>query len=137
MGFKTNSDDDEAVSEINVTPLVDVMLVLVIILMVTAPLLTQTVNVTLPKTATTSPDDQKLPLQIAIDAKGNILLNKFPITDDSALEAALKIESAKNSDLGIHMYADKDVSFGRVAEVMATVQHAGIYKLSFVTQEKH
>jgi biopolymer transport protein TolR len=68
MAFKPQSESDEAMSEINVTPLVDVMLVLVIILLVTAPLLTQSVHVTLPKTAETTADVKDQPLQLGIDA---------------------------------------------------------------------
>ena len=136
MGFKTQSDDDEAVSEINVTPLVDVMLVLVIILLVTAPLLTQSVNVALPKTATTIPDTEKQPLQLGIDAQGGVTLNKNPVADLAALETTLQGELAANSEVTVHVYADEAVNYGKVAEVMATVQHAGIAKLAFVTLEK-
>ncbi len=136
MGFKTNSDNDDAVSEINVTPLVDVMLVLVIILLVTAPLLTQSVHVTLPKTAATNPDTEKQPFQLGIDAKGGITLNKIPLTDLAALDARLKNEMAQNPEIAVHMYADQRVSYGKVAEVMAAVQHVGISKLAFVTIEK-
>ena len=136
MGFKTNSEDDEAVSEINVTPLVDVMLVLVIILLVTAPLLTQSVNVALPKTATTTADNQKQPFQLGIDAQGAITLNKIPVADLTALETTLKDELARNPEMAVHMYADQAVNYGKVAEVMATVQHAGISKLAFVSVEK-
>lgn len=135
MGFKTNSDDDAAVSEINVTPLVDVMLVLVIILLVTAPLLTQSVNVALPKTTSTIPDTQKQPFQLGIDAQGGLTLNKTPFADLAALDTKLKSELAQNPDLAVHVYADQDVNYGKVAGVMATVQHAGISKLAFVTVE--
>ncbi|MCQ8104074.1 biopolymer transporter ExbD [Methylomonas sp. SURF-2] len=136
MGFKTNSDDDEAVSEINVTPLVDVMLVLVIILLVTAPLLTQSVHVALPKTASTTPDTEKQPMQLGIDAQGGVTLNKEPIADLPALETLLQNELAANPELTVHVYADEAVNYGKVAEVMAAVQHAGIAKLAFVTVEK-
>ncbi len=136
MGFKTNSDDDEAVSEINVTPLVDVMLVLVIILLVTAPLLTQSVNVALPKTASTTPDTEKQPMQLGIDAQGAVTLNKNPVADLAALDTTLRSELAANPELIIHIYADQGVNYGKVAEVMATVQHAGISKLAFVTLEQ-
>jgi biopolymer transport protein ExbD len=136
MGFKTNSDDDDAVSEINVTPLVDVMLVLVIILLVTAPLMTQSVNVALPKTASTTPDTQKQPLQLGVDAKGIITLNKTPIESLDALDVRLRNELAQNPEIAIHVWADQDVNYGKVAEVMATVQHAGISKMAFVTMEK-
>ncbi|MDD5578521.1 MAG: biopolymer transporter ExbD [Methylobacter sp.] len=136
MAFKPQSEDEEAMSEINVTPLVDVMLVLVIILLVTAPLLTQTVNVVLPKTTETTPEIKDQPLQLGIDAQGGVTLNKLPFTDLAALEAALKDELVRNPEVALHLYADQGVVYGKVAEVMATVQHAGIAKLSFVTVEQ-
>ena len=136
MGFKTNADDDDAVSEINVTPLVDVMLVLVIILLVTAPLVTQSVNVALPKTASTTPDIQKQPLQLGVDAKGVITLNKVAIESLDALDVKLRNELAQNPEVAVHVWADEAVNYGKVAEMMATVQHAGISKMAFVTMEK-
>jgi len=136
MAFKSQSEDESAMSEINVTPLVDVMLVLVIILLVTAPLLTQSVHVTLPKTAETTADINAQPLQLGIDAQGAMTLNKGPVTDLAALEIALKAELAKNPEIGVHLYADKTVVYAKLAEVMAIVQHAGISKLAFVTLEQ-
>lgn len=136
MAFKTQGDDDEAVSDINVTPLVDVMLVLVIILMVTAPLLTQSVNVALPKTASTTPDTQKQPFQLGVDAGGNISLNKNPVANLENLETTLRNELQLNPELAVHIWADQAVNYGKVAEVMATVQHAGIARMAFVTMEK-
>jgi biopolymer transport protein TolR len=136
MAFKPQSEDESAMSEINVTPLVDVMLVLVIILLVTAPLLTQSVHVTLPKTAETTADINAQPLQLGIDAQGAMTLNKSPVTDLAALEIALKAELAKNPEIGVHLYADKTVVYAKLAEVMAIVQHAGISKLAFVTLEQ-
>jgi len=136
MAFKPQSEDEGAMSEINVTPLVDVMLVLVIILLVTAPLLTQSVHVTLPKTAETTADVKPQPLQLGIDAHGGITLNKLPLADLNALEAALKAELLKNPEIGLHLYADQNVVYSKVAEVMATVQHAGIVKIAFVTVEQ-
>lgn len=136
MAFKPQSDSDGALSEINVTPLVDVMLVLVIILLVTAPLLTQSVHVTLPKTASTSANMDAQPLQLGIDALGVITLNKQPVINLLALEATLKAEFTKNKDVGVHLYADQAVVYKKVAEVMATVQQAGIAKMAFVTVEE-
>jgi biopolymer transport protein ExbD len=136
MAFKPQSEMEEAMSEINVTPLVDVMLVLVIILLVTAPLLTQSVHVTLPKTADTTPDVKDAPLQLGIDAQGMITINKLPIADLTALETALKNELAQNPETALHLYADQAVVYAKVAEVMATVQHAGITKIAFVTVEQ-
>ncbi|EIC31073.1 ExbD/TolR family protein [Methylomicrobium album] len=136
MAFKAQSDDQDAVSEINVTPLVDVMLVLVIILLVTAPLLTQSVKVNLPKTAQTTADVKDQPLQLGIDAHGVLTLNKKPLADMAALEAALKEELARDPEIAVHLYADQAVNYGKVAEAMAAVQHAGIAKMGFVTVEQ-
>ena len=136
MAFKPQSEDENAMSEINVTPLVDVMLVLVIILLVTAPLVTQSIHVTLPKTVETTADRNEQPLQLDIDAKGLVTLNKLPVPDLAALETALKSELAKNPEIGLHLYADQNVIYAKVAEVMATVQHAGIAKIAFVTVEQ-
>jgi len=136
MAFKPQSEEESAMSEINVTPLVDVMLVLVIILLVTAPLLTQSVQVKLPKTTETIADTQMQPLQLGIDAQGAITLNKNPISDLATLETALKSEFAKDAEIGVHLYADQAVVYAKVAEVMATVQHAGISKIAFVSIEQ-
>jgi biopolymer transport protein ExbD len=136
MAFKPQSESEDAMSDINVTPLVDVMLVLVIILLVTAPLLTQSVHVTLPKTAETTADVKQQPLQLGIDAQGMITVNKEPVADLAALETTLKAELARNPETGLHLYADQAVVYAKVAEVMATVQHAGITKIAFVTVEQ-
>jgi biopolymer transport protein ExbD len=136
MAFKPQSDDESAMSEINVTPLVDVMLVLVIILLVTAPLLTQSVQVKLPKTTQTVADTQKQPLQLGIDEQGMVTLNKIAQTDLAMLETNLKSELAKDAEIGVHLYADQAVVYAKVAEVMASVQHAGISKIAFVTVEQ-
>ncbi|SJM96306.1 Biopolymer transport protein ExbD [Crenothrix polyspora] len=136
MAFKPRSDNDGAMSEINVTPLVDVMLVLVIILLVTAPLLTQSVHVTLPKTVETTANIDAQPLQLGIDAQGLITLNKQPVANLAALESTLKAEFAKNKEVAVHLYADQAVVYKKVAEVMATVQQAGIAKMAFVTVEE-
>ncbi|MGH8497572.1 MAG: ExbD/TolR family protein, partial [Methylococcales bacterium] len=124
MAFKTQSNDSEAMSEINVTPLVDVMLVLVIILLVTAPLFTQSVNVNLPKTAQNTPNIDPKALQIGIDQNGMITLNKQPVPDPTTLEVVLNAELTKDPDITVHLYADDAVVYGKVAEVMAAVQHA-------------
>jgi biopolymer transport protein TolR len=136
MAFKPQSDNEGAMSDINVTPLVDVMLVLVIILLITAPLLTQSVHVTLPKTAETTANITEQPLQLGIDAQGGITLNKQAIENLAALETILKNELVKNKEVAVHLYADQAVVYKKVAEVLATVQHTGIAKVAFVTIEQ-
>lgn len=136
MAFKPQSDNNGAMSEINVTPLVDVMLVLVIILLITAPLLTQSVHVTLPKTAETTANISDQPLQLAIDMQGGIKLNNQVVENLPALETFLKNEWVKNKDVAVHLYADEGAVYKKIAEVMATVQHTGITKIAFVTVEQ-
>ncbi|MCX7084615.1 MAG: biopolymer transporter ExbD [Methylococcales bacterium] len=136
MAFKPQGESEEAMSEINVTPLVDVMLVLVIILLVTAPLLTQSVHVTLPKAVETTADIKDAPLQLGIDAQGLITLNKLPIADLTILEITLKDEMVKNPEAVVHLYADQAVVYAKVAEIMAMVQHAGISKMAFVSVQQ-
>ena len=72
-------------------------------------------------------------MQLGIDAQGVITLNKLPIASLEALETALKGELQRKPEIGLHLYADQDVVYSKVAEVMASVQHAGIAKIAFVT----
>jgi len=136
MAFKPQSENESAMSEINVTPLVDVMLVLVIILLITAPLLTQSVNVKLPKTAETTANITDQPLRLAIDAQGLIKLNEQSIDNLATLETILKNALTKDKEVSVHLYADQSVVYKKIAEVMATVQHSGIAKIAFVTEEE-
>ena len=93
-------------------------------------------NVALPKTASTTPDTQKQPFQLGVDAGVNISLNKNPVANLENLETTLRNELQLNPELAVHIWADQAVNYGKVAEVMATVQHAGIARMAFVTMEK-
>jgi biopolymer transport protein ExbD len=134
MAFKSDSSEREAMSEINVTPLVDVMLVLLVVFIVTAPLLTQAVKVDLPKTEKTSPTPDDHLVTLAIDAQGQISLNDSPQAPDG-LEAALRDRLAADPELTVHIQADNAVPYGRVAEAMALAHRAGIVRLAFITRE--
>ena len=134
MAFKTDSSDREAMSEINVTPLVDVMLVLLIVFIVTAPLLTQAVHVDLPKTEKTDPSPDKHTSTVAIDAAGKITLNDEPQAMET-LEQSLKAKLDADAELIVQFQADKAVPYGTVAEAMAIAHKAGIQKLAFITRE--
>jgi len=131
MAFSTQSDDG-VVSDINITPLVDVMLVLLVVFIVTAPLLTNAIHVNLPKTTATSAPTQQKAVQVAIDEQGRIRVNERLVTED-VLEAELKALQANNPELALHLQADTKVSYGTVASVMASIEHAGISKLSVLT----
>ena len=131
MAF-SNKTEQAAMSEINVTPLVDVMLVLLIVFIVTAPLLMQAVQVKLPKTAAVNPVKDARTVQLSVNAEGTVFVDQRPIHFE-ILEAELKKLLAQNPELGVQLHADESVRYGRVAQVMAAAQRAGIVKLGFVT----
>ncbi|MBI5558788.1 MAG: protein TolR [Deltaproteobacteria bacterium] len=120
------------VADINVTPLVDVMLVLLIIFMVTAPMMTQGVDVNLPETTAKPLRQDENPVIISIDPKGVIALGKIK-ADVKLLRQELQKLSQTDPDKTILLKADKDVPYGIVAQVMADVKDAGFNKLGMVT----
>ncbi|NOS74179.1 MAG: biopolymer transporter ExbD [Methyloglobulus sp.] len=135
MAMQTQSNDDGEMSEINVTPLVDVMLVLLVVFMVTAPLLTQVVHVKLPKTEQTEPaPDQHLTV-LSVTNTGQALLDERPVPIEN-LETELKALQAKDPDISLQLQADRAAVFESVAKVLACAQRSGIGKLSFVTVQE-
>ncbi|MEQ1630243.1 MAG: biopolymer transporter ExbD [Gallionella sp.] len=135
MSFQ-NRSDQEMMSEINVTPLVDVMLVLLVVFIVTAPLLTQSVGVKLPKTVTTGVTSPSLHQIVSIDAQGEIRLNDIHM-DESILATQLAAMTSKDPNLELQVDADTTVPYGKVAQLMAIAQRAGVAKLSFVSNAVH
>ena len=135
-GGKASRRSFTPVAEINVTPLVDVMLVLLVIFIVTAPLLTQGVNVNLPQTskAKSLPQDNK-PLTIFVQQDGTFFLNN-PETRVGLDELRSKLSAARsaNPDLNIYVRGDKDVPYGTMMAAMAEVQAAGFTRVAFVTE---
>lgn len=131
MAFQSNSDQ-EMMSEINVTPLVDVMLVLLIVFIVTAPLLSQSLEVKLPKTVAVAGRMDIKQKILTIDAEGQITLESI-VLDDQELAHKLADSVVALGDLELHVHADADVPYGRVAQIMAIAQRAGVSKLSFMT----
>jgi biopolymer transport protein ExbD len=132
MQMQKNDSGMGAMAEINVTPLVDVMLVLLVVFILTAPLIVpQSMKVNLPKTAAVTQEDKGKKLQLTIESSGALTLDGKPITDKE-LEKALSAASS-NPDASLSIQADKAVPYGRVAELMALSQGAGMVKLSFVT----
>jgi len=122
--------DREVMSEINVTPFVDVMLVLLIIFMVTAPLLQQGIDVNLPKAkGKDMPPEERIALVIRRDQK--IYMNDTPVTVG---EMRRKLESISKMNPNVFLKADKDVPYGLVVEVMGEIKEAGIEKLGMVTE---
>jgi len=137
MGMSPNGTRNSkmAMSEINVTPFVDVMLVLLIIFMVTAPMMQQGIDVNLPKTSSAGVELNEEPFILTIDQAGRIKIasTSISLTD---LQSKLKsiFENKKNKQ--IYIQADKKVDYGVVAEVMGEARAAGIYNLSLITIPK-
>ncbi len=121
----------EPMSDINVTPLVDVMLVLVVIFILTAPLMVSAVRLDLPRTGQAQPADVVRPLLLAIDAQGAVFLDNQPQTLQ-ALAAALAPVAAEDAQTEVQLRADTAVPYGRVVEGMGVVQQAGLSRIAFV-----
>ena len=129
----STSESDEIVSEINVTPLVDVMLVLLVVFIVTAPLLTNAVKVTLPSTAKTSQvEPQKEAVTLSVDAKGKVYVDKAEVAL-ALLEPQLKRLRSAQPDVVVHLSADEASNYGIVAKVMSAANRAGVTKLSVLS----
>ncbi len=128
-----NNGSKRSFSEINVTPLVDVMLVLLIIFMVTAPMLQQGIKVNLPKAKAQSLKESEEKLMITVTKDEKIFINKNPYTLD-ALGKTLKALQAYRKDRQVFLKADKDVPYGFVVRVMSEVKAAGVEELGMVTE---
>jgi len=133
MAFNSGGHNRQLMSEINVTPLVDVMLVLLIIFMVAAPMMTQGVDVNLPKTEAKNIKTSDEPLMLTVNNKKEIFLESHRIPLES-LEIKIKkiFENRRNKE--VLLRADKDIPYGFVINVIASVKKAGIEKLGMVTE---
>jgi biopolymer transport protein TolR len=123
---------DRFMSDINVTPFVDVMLVLLIIFMVTAPMMMQGVDVSLPETTAEPLKSEKEHLVITISKDNNVYINDFQVTVDFLKEKLAKILEGRR-EREVFLKADKDISYGTVVKVMAEIKGAGVEKLGMVT----
>jgi biopolymer transport protein TolR len=121
-------------SDINVTPMVDVMLVLLVIFMVAAPLLTVGVPVDLPQTKAPAITEQKEPLVITVNAEGKLFLQNSAVNDDD-LVPRLQAITRNNPEADIYVRGDRAINYGRVMEVMGMVSAAGFTKVSLVTEQ--
>ena len=135
MAMSTGGSGGGPMAEINVTPLVDVMLVLLIIFMVTAPLLVAGVPVDLPESRAGALDQQAKPVQIALDKNGALFLDDQPVSDAALPQrlAALAAEPAPPEGRRIYLRADKSLDYGRVMRVMGELNRAGLNRVALVS----
>ena len=135
MAFGTQDDTDEVMNEINMTPLVDVMLVLLIIFIITVPVMKQATHIDLPQANNQPLDAKPETVRLSVDASGAYYWNEARI-DDPQLASMLKTASATVPQPELHIRGDKDVRYERVAQAMAAAQQAGMKKIGFITEPK-
>ena len=132
-GLRRRNDQNKAMAEINVTPLVDVMLVLLIIFMVTAPMLSMGIDVNLPKVKSKSVDVTEEKLVLTVNEAKEIYLNKTKM-QLSEINTKLEAIFSNRIDREVFLRADKNVSYGFVVEVMSEIRKAGVDKLGMITE---
>ena len=134
MNVGSDSEEDEVISTINTTPLVDIMLVLLIIFLITIPAITQTVAVELPKetniVTVTKPEN----ILIAVNKDGDIFWNQQLIPDTDALFEKLKVEAVKIPQPEVHIRGDMNARYESIGKVVYTCQRASILKVGFITE---
>ena len=135
MAFGTQDDTDEVMNEINMTPFVDVMLVLLIIFIITVPVMKHAVNVDLPRVSSQREQVKPETVRLSVQADGAYYWNESKVTDE-ALPALLQAEAAKDPQPDLHIRGDKAVRYERVAQAMAAAQQAGLRKIGFITEPK-
>jgi len=126
--------EEEVISAINTTPLVDVMLVLLIIFLITIPVITQTIKVDLPKVANQPTKTKPENITVAVDSNGNIFWNQAQVADDAQLLDLVKKVAVQDPQPEIHIRGDSDTKFGGIGRTMFMIQRGGIVKVAFITE---
>jgi len=137
MSFGTQDNADEVMNEINMTPLVDVMLVLLIIFLITIPVITKTVPVALPKAVNIPTKTKPENITIAVDKDGNVYWNDKRVADRNALLAFVKEAAVRKPQPEIQIRGDKDTRYEAIGRVMYAIQRGGIVKVGFLTEPDH
>ena len=133
MGSFNSQNHQMPTAEINMTPLVDVMLVLLIIFIITAPLMTHQVPVDLPRTSSTPTPEKPMTLQVSIDADNQIFIGNETV-DRNKLETRFREAVTQDTKVELHLRADRVTRYETVAETMSAARRAGLTKIGFVTQ---
>ena len=133
FGRLERSTGSQPMSDINMTPLIDVMLVLLVIFMITAPLMTSSLKLDLPKTEGAKPTDAQQFVTLAVDPQGRVFWGDEPITLET-LRLRVREAAVRNPATEVQLRADKSVPYGRVAELIGVVQDGGLNRVGFVTE---
>ena len=136
MAFGTQDETDDVMNEINMTPMVDIMLVLLIIFIITVPVMKHAVNIDLPHATNQAENIKPETVRLSVDAQGAYFINEAPVFD-ADLSAQLRLAAAQNPQPDMHIRADKNVRYERVAQAMAAAQQAGLKKIGFITEPKN
>ncbi|SCK61630.1 biopolymer transport protein TolR [Variovorax sp. HW608] len=132
-GRSIGAGGQRPLSDINVTPLVDVMLVLLVIFIITAPLMASSIKLDLPRTDAGKPNETPKFVSLVVDASGKVFLNEQPVSND-ALAAGLARAAADSRDTEVQLRADQTVPYGKVVELMGIANKAGLSRIGFVTE---
>jgi biopolymer transport protein ExbD len=133
MAIGTQQDSEEMMSEINMIPFIDVMLVLLIIFIITVPVIKHSVNIELPQASMEKVLDKPQNIRLAVDAEGSYFWNDQRV-DDAELARRLGAAAAQDPQPELHIRGDKAVRYERVAQVMAAAQRTGVRKIGFITE---
>ena len=133
--MKKNYKSRKSISEINVTPFVDVMLVLLIIFMVTAPLLTAGIKINLPESASVLKNEKNDPVTVSMNSKGEIYIQKKKISPDDLIKKLIALKG-QNKDLKIYIKGDKNLNYGKIMDLMSFINKSGFKKVALVTKLK-
>ena len=136
MAFGTQDETDDVMNEINMTPMVDIMLVLLIIFIITVPVMKHAVNIDLPHATNQAENIKPETVRLSVDAQGAYFINEAPVID-ADLSAQLQLAAAQTPQPDMHIRADKNVRYERVAQAMAAAQQAGLKKIGFITEPKN
>ena len=133
--MKKNYKFRKSISEINVTPFVDVMLVLLIIFMVTAPLLTAGIKINLPESSSVLKNEKNDPVTVSMNSKGEIYIQKKKMSPNDLVKKLIALRG-QNKDLKIYIKGDKNLNYGKIMDLMSFINKSGFKKVALVTKLK-
>jgi biopolymer transport protein ExbD len=132
--FSDDGDDNDLLAEINMIPLIDVMLVLLIVFIITVPVMKHAVHIDLPRASNEKEQTKPETIRLSVNAQGVYYWNEQKLDDDNALQGQLAAAAAQQPQPELHIRGDREVRYERVAQAMAAAQQAGVKKIGFITE---